>query len=211
MPARGRLSYDSAMSRLRVCLVLLTCLAVGASAQGGGVTLRPGDVIAIRVYPDSGLSDSVTVDDHGQATFRLLGPRRVAGIPWPAVRDSVAAAYARELRDPVLSLTPLRRIAVLGAVKRAGVYLVDPTMSFATVIALAEGAAPEGDLRRVRVVREGRTLLTRASVERLVVDADVRSGDQIFVDRRSWWALNSGAVVGPLISAVAIAVSVLAR
>ena len=199
------------MPRPLISLVLWVCLAVGASAQVGSLTLRPGDVIAIRVYPDSALSDSVVVDERGAATFRLLGTRPVAGIPWPAVRDSIVAAYARELRDPVLTLTPLRRIAVLGAVKHAGVYLVDPTMSFAMAVSLAEGAAPEGDLHRIRVVREGRTLLAQAPVERLVVDADVRSGDQIFVDRRSWWALNSGAVVGPLISAVAIALSVLAR
>jgi Tat protein secretion system quality control protein TatD with DNase activity len=63
----------------------------------------------------------------------------------------------------------------------------------------------------VRVVREGRTLVADVPVERLLIDADVRSGDQLFVERRGWWSRNSPSVVGALISAVAIVISVSAR
>jgi polysaccharide export outer membrane protein len=186
-------------------------IAAPGGAQGRGVTLHPGDVIELKVHPEAVLSGPVPVDERGIATFPILGPRPVGGVAWSEVRDAVIAAYRRELRDPVITLTPLRRISVLGAVNKAGIFLVDPTLPLAGAIALAEGASEEGDLRRVRVLREGRTLVADVPVERLLIDADVRSGDQLFVERRGWWARHSGAVVGALISAVSIVVSVSAR
>jgi len=197
----------------RSALLLALCFAAlrSVAAQSVVLTLYPGDLIDLKVHPETTLSGPVPVDERGIATFPVLGPRPVAGLPWAQVRDAVLADYRRELRAPVITLTPLRRVSVLGAVQKAGIYLVDPTLPLAGAIALAEGASEEGDLGRVRVVREGRTLLANVPVERLVVDADVRSGDQLFVERRSWWSLNSGTVVGALISAVAIVVSVATR
>ena len=199
--------------RRRLNSVAFACalLAAPLGAQGAVVTLHPGDLIDLKVHPEAALSGAVPVDERGIATFPILGPRLVGGLAWTEVRDAVIAAYRRELRDPVITLTPLRRISVLGAVNKAGIYLVDPTLPLAGAIALAEGASEEGDLRRVRVVREGRTLVADVPVERLLIDADVRSGDQLFVERRGWWSRNSPSVVGALISAVAIVISVSAR
>lgn len=179
-------------------------------AQGVSFALQPGDLIELKVYPEASLSGSVSVDERGVATFPILGAVRVAGRVWTEVRDSLTAAYGRELRDPVITLTPLRRISVLGSVNKAGVYLVDPTLPMAAAIALAEGASEVGDLRRIRVVRQGRTMVADIPVEQLLADADVRSGDQLFVARRTWWDRNSGAVVAAAVSAMAVAITTLA-
>lgn len=196
---------------LRAAALTGFLVAATLRAQTAELTLRPGDLIDLKVHPETTLGGAVPVDERGFATFPILGVRAVGGLPWSAVRDSVIAAYRRELRDPVVTLTPLRRVTVLGSVNRAGVYHVDPTLPLAGAIALAEGAAEEGDLRRVRVVRDGRTVLADVPIERLLADLDIRPGDQLFVDRRGWWDRNSGPVVAAAVSAVAIAVTVLSR
>jgi protein involved in polysaccharide export with SLBB domain len=98
-------------------------------------------------------------------------------------------------------------VYVLGEVNRPGLYLADPTLSLAGIVALAGGASPTGDLRKLRVVRQGQTVIERASIEGQLVQADVRSDDQVFVDRRNWFALNSTFVASAAISVASIIIS----
>ncbi|MEK0430324.1 MAG: hypothetical protein RL139_128 [Gemmatimonadota bacterium] len=180
------------------------------SAQGTGapeVTLRPGDAIDVRIVADADLSGVCPVDERGMVTLPLVGTRLVTGAVWSVVRDSLLAAFARELRYPSVQLTPMRRIPILGHVNKAGVQLLDPAVTLAGAIAMAQGASPDGDLRKVRVVRDGITLLEAAPVDATVFQLDLRSGDQVVVGRRSWWDRNSGAVVGAVISAVTLLVT----
>src|SRR5439155_267477 len=106
------------------------------------------------------------------------------------LRDSVLAEYHRQLRNPSVTLTPLRRVQVLGEVTKPGQFLADPTLSLAGLVALAGGATPNGDLRHVRVVRAGRVIIESASVESILLQAGIHSNDQVFVDRRSWLERN---------------------
>src|SRR5262249_60067246 len=132
----------------------------------------------------------------GGPRFPCIGLRAVTGTPWEALRDALMTAYTRELRNPSVVLTPMRRVQVLGEVTKPGVYLADPTVSLAGLVALAGGATPGGDLRRIRVVRRGQTIIQSTSVESLLLDAGVRSNDQVFVDRRAWLERN-----GPFVRA----------
>ncbi|MFZ9898098.1 MAG: polysaccharide biosynthesis/export family protein [Gemmatimonadaceae bacterium] len=199
---------------MRACLVGLLALSAEASMLHGQdaaatrVTLYPGDVIAVQIAAEKELTGQFVGDDRGGVVLPLLGARTVTGIPWGIARDSLLAAYARELRFPVVQLTPLRRVTVLGHVNLAGLHLLDPQVTIAGAIALAQGASLDGDLRRVRVVREGVTIVAEAPIEATVTTLGIRSGDQLFVGRRGWWDRNSGAVVGSLISAVALLVTV---
>jgi len=188
----------------------LACSGVSLAAQGPGapaVMLRAGDAIDVRIVAEADLSGVCPVDERGMVTLPLVGTRRVIGAPWPEVRDSLLAAFARELRYPSVQLTPLRRIPILGHVNKAGVQLVDPDVTLAGAIAMAQGASPDGDLAKVRVVRDGVTLMAAAPIDATVHQLDLRSGDQVVVGRRGWWDRNSGAVVGALISAVTLLVT----
>ena len=180
-----------------------------SSAPAAAFALRAGDVIEVFVWREEGLSGQFTVDERGYVSLPLVGSREVTSAPWTAVRDSLRAAYARELRDPDVRLTPKRRVFVLGFVGRPGPYLVDHTVPIAGAIALAGGASGEGDLARVRVMRDGEVLIKRASIDSPLTQADVRSGDQIFVDRRSWFDRNSTFIVSAMISVTSIVVTVI--
>lgn len=176
------------------------------------LTLEPGDVLRVAVWREKDLTcDSCRVDELGRVTLPLLGMIHVGGTPWTKLRDSLLAAYQTQLRNPSVTLTPLRRVWVLGEVTKPGAYLADPTMSLAGLIAMASGATPNGDLHRVRVVRDGKTIVEKATVESLLLQPGVRSNDQIFVDRRAWLERNGAFVASALISTAGLLVAVIRR
>lgn len=210
----GMLRASSAPPRYRLCLSLVLFLGLfGRPVDGQDVGRRdlvvmPGDLLNVQIVGEKELTGQFLVDDRGMVVLPLLGVRGVTGAPWSTVRDSLLAAYTRELRIPSVQLIPLRRVTVLGHVNLAGMHMVDPHVSLAGAIAMAQGASPDGDLHRIRVVRDGVTVLDRAPVEATMTQLGIRSGDQIYVGRRGWWDRNSGTVVGALISAVALLVTV---
>ena len=193
------------------------CTAVrGAAAQSTraverAFTLEPGDVVKTTVWREKDLTGEFAVDEEGRLTLPMLGMIKVTGRPWEALRDSLLAEYARQLKNPSVTLTPLRRVQVLGEVTKPGQYLADPTLSLAGLVALAGGATPNGDLHRVRVVRDGKTIVNAASVESLMLQAGVHSNDQVFVDRRSWVERNGAIIASTLISAAGILITILHR
>lgn len=150
------------MSRTRTCavvLALLLCLpGLGVAQQAvsfDSLQLRPGDVVQVLVWREKDLSGEFVVDPTGRVVLPMLGERVVTDRGWGLVKDDLLAAYALELRNPSVELTPLRRVFVLGEVTEPGVYDLDPAMSLAGAVAMAGGANPQGDLRKVKILRDG--------------------------------------------------------
>ena len=61
-------------------------------------------------------------------------------------------------------------------------------------------ATPDGNLNRIRIVREGAVYREQVGAGETLTGADVRSGDQIIVERRSWVSRNSQFVIGAVLS-----------
>ena len=193
---------------------LLLLPARGVLAQAGAqqpAGLRSGDVLRIEIWREKDMSGDFLVDEDGNATLPLLGPRKVVGQPIPTLRTALIDEYRQQLRNPSITITPLRRLNVLGEVYKPGLYVVDPTVSLAEAVAMAGGATPNGSLNRVDIVRGGQTLRSRVGVGASISDADVRSGDQIVVPPRSWFARNSTFVVSTLISVTSIVIALVRR
>jgi polysaccharide export outer membrane protein len=196
-----------------LCLVSSVARAqqANASPQPGGYALAPGDVIRIAIWREPDLSGEFLVDEQGVVTLPLLGKRSVLNVPVAALRDSLIADYAVQLRNPSVTITPLRRIYVLGEVTKPGLYTVDPTISLAGAVALAGGATPNGNLDRLRVVRNGQVVLNGVAAGSSLSAVDIRSEDQVFVDRRGWLDRNSTFAASALVSTAALIISVLLR
>lgn len=197
-----------------IVLTLLGSLSLPAQMPAPAparFTLEPGDVVKVTVWREKDLACVCNVDEAGRLTLPLLGVRVVTGIPWEDLHDSLITQYARELRNPSVVITPQRRVQVLGEVTKPGTYLADPTVSLAGLVALAGGATPGGDLHRIRVVRAGQTIVKSTSIESLLLDADVHSNDQVFVDRRAWIERNGAFVASALISTASILVALIRR
>ena len=98
---------------------------------------------------------------------------------------------------------------LLGFVGQPGLYFAEPTMPLAAVVALAGGPSPEGDLRRIRVVRGGQVLLDARPLDSPELLGPVQSGDHIFVDRRGWFDRNAPFFVSALVSLAGIVVTLI--
>ncbi|HEX5726464.1 MAG TPA: polysaccharide biosynthesis/export family protein [Longimicrobiaceae bacterium] len=193
---------------LLLTLLLLAGSAARAAAQGE-IVLQPGDLVKVTVYREPDLDGEFPVDENGVVSFPLIGTRRVAGIPIGILRDSLVAAYRQHLRNPSINIVPLRRVNVLGEVNRPGMYTIDPTTSLAGAVALAGGSTAFGDLNRIRIVRGNEVIRQRVGAGETLGSAGIRSNDQIYVDRRSWFDRNSGAFLGAVLSAAGILTSII--
>ncbi|HKP74770.1 MAG TPA: polysaccharide biosynthesis/export family protein [Longimicrobiaceae bacterium] len=190
------------LRRLLLFAALLMLAPVSARAQAGGdqVVLRPGDLLRVTIWREPDLTGDFQVSENGTVTFPMLGVRPVAGIPLVQLRESLMREYLQQLRNPSITITPLRRVNILGEVRTPGLYSVDPTVSLLGALALAGGTTPEGDLQRVSLTRAGARMAERLTATETLDRLDVRSGDQIVVQRRTWMSRNSATVVASLIS-----------
>lgn len=183
---------------------------VSASSE---LVLMPGDVLQVVIWREEDLSGEFQVDRDGVVVLPLLGERTVVGRPWGEVKDELLEGYRGELRNPSIELTPFRTVYVLGEVRLPGLYQVQPTHdNLAGAVALAGGATPQGDVMKLKVVREGTVVLDGIPGERRLAALGIRSGDQIFVPRRGWFDRNSTFLVSAMLSLTSIMVTlVIAR
>jgi polysaccharide export outer membrane protein len=173
---------------------------VSAAASQDDYSLQPGDMLRVAIWREPDLSGEFVVDMAGKVTLPLLGEQQVAGMEVGELRGRLTELYRGQLRNPSIAITPLRRVSVLGSVQRPGVYAVDPTTTLAGIIAQAGGATAEGTLNRIRVLRDGVVLMERVGAAQTLDAANVRSNDQVFVDRRSWLDRNSGALLSAAVT-----------
>ena len=205
------------MRCVAVALLLLGGSAGPAKAQdaaaGAGFHpdgLRPGDYVRVAVWREPDLSGEFQVDARGFATFPKLGPLPVAAMHPDSIRPRLLADYARYLVNPSVEVVPLRRVSVLGAVAKPGLYPVDPTMTVADAVALAGGAAPDGKREVVELRRGAEVVVAKLDVVTPVGRTPLRSGDQLWVPQKSWlsrnpWIFTSIVAAAATIGAVVIA------
>lgn len=210
------------MPRLSSALALALALFALPSARAQSPASTPvptadnvivgnGDIVKVLVWREKDLGGSFKVNENGQLTIPLIGTRQARGLAWSVLYDTLMTEYRRVLKQPAVNLTLLRPVYVFGEVTKPGLYEADPTMSLAGVVAMAGGARPEGDLSRLRVVRNGQTIVKDAPVDSRLLQAGVVSQDQIFVDRRGWFDRNSTFVAGSVISVATLIVTIVRR
>lgn len=181
--------------------------AAGLATRAAMMRPMPGDRVAMHVYGDPGLSDAATIDEMGRIMLPRIGMIQADAMTIAALRDTIRARMSSILRDPAIQVSVLRRVIVSGEVGRPGVYYADLTSTMAEVIAQSGGLRETGDADKVYLMRGGE----RTRIENWQSDqsarADLHSGDQILVGRKSWLELNiipfasvSTAIVSLIIS-----------
>jgi len=197
-----------AMPALASRLVAQTPTTVASTAQPSTTWKEqgfvPGDALVITIWREPDLSGTFLVNEDGVVTLPMLGRVPVAGITVTALRDTLTRRYARDLREPIITVEHRRRVFVLGQVKQPGLLTLDPTVSLAGAVSLAGGAGEGGDLRRLKIVRDGVVLQTQIDPDRPLGDLPLRSGDQIHVGRRGWFDRNSTFMVSVVLSTATV-------
>lgn len=177
-----------------------------AAEAPGDPGLRPGDALLLRVWREPELSDTVRVDRHGRVVLPLLGEREVAGITTDALERHLERDFREYLKNPAIDVTALRRVSILGAVTRPGLYTVDATISLSDALALAGGVTRDGDERGIRLVRDGAVVRESLEPSALMARLPIRSGDQVYVEERSWLSRNWQWLAGPATTILVFAI-----
>jgi protein involved in polysaccharide export with SLBB domain len=165
---------------------------------------QPGDLIRVKVWREPDLSGDFRVDDKGSVTLPKIGALYVGNMSPDSLRRALTSAYAPDLKNPVIDITLLRRVQVVGSVAKPGLYDADATMTVSDVVALAGGATADGISDRVELRRQGARVAAALAGQERIASTPIRSGDQLFVPQRSWMSRNAGVVVGAAISTVGI-------
>lgn len=174
---------------LAAVFLLLPAQVLGQtrSPPANDFVVRPGDVLRIQVWPDATLSGDFPVEGSGTVYVPILGSVHVGGLPLGEVRRVLREGYETAMRSPIVTITPLFRVSVLGAVRQPGLFQVDPTLSLYQVISLAGGFAENAREDEIQVARGGSVIAVQSPVSAGLASSefDLRSGDRIIVPRRS--------------------------
>jgi protein involved in polysaccharide export with SLBB domain len=203
-------------------VVILTASGSAAAAQDpsrpspaqseSSYVIRAGDVLKIRVWPDSSLGGDYPVEESGFVYLPVLGETRAAGVELNSLRGDLRKRYGEAMRSPAVSVTPVFRVSVLGAVENPGVYEALPNQTLFDVISLAGGFRDNAKTNELRVMRGGSVINidARAAMESGSTDLALalRSGDRIIVPHRRnsfrlldvFYVLQSVAVLATLIA-----------
>ena len=173
-------------------------VAAATSVDTAGATLKPGDVVRLKIWREPDLSGDFLVDERGSVVVPKLGRVQVVGLSPDSLKSQLIGSYSVYLRNPSIDVVLLRRITILGGVRNPGLYPVDPTMTLADAYALAGGIAPEGKLDEVQLVRGTQRTTYKISGATRIGDTPLRSGDQLYVPTRSWLARNTWAVTAAI-------------
>lgn len=173
------------------------------------VIIRPGDVLRIRVWPAHELGGEFPVEHKGFAYLPIIGEFRAAGVSVYELRRALRERYGEVLKTPVVSVAPLVRVSVFGAVLRPGRYLIDPSQTLFDVIGLAGGFRPSAKDSEIRLLRDGQVVEVDArrafETGENLLEVSLRSGDRIVVPQRGRSLLNLQNVYVFLQSALLVA------
>jgi polysaccharide export outer membrane protein len=157
-------------------------VAQAAVAEAG---LRPGDAVRITVWRRPELSGEFIVDADGGLAHPLYRAVRLTDVSVAVAESRLKTFLATFESNPSFAFEPLLRVTISGEVTRPNLYSLRPETSVAQAVAIAGGNTARARSDRVRLLRDGRTLLVDLSrPESALAQMRVRSGDQIQVDVR---------------------------
>ena len=191
------------ISHLLFPLLLLVAGAGRATAQtADGATLQPGDSVRVAVWNRPELSGSFFVAADGTIRHPLYSAVVVTGVPLGTAQTRVAEVVRRYQANPQMVMEALLRVSVGGEVRRPGLYVLPAETTLAQAVALAGGLTETGRTTRARLLRGGaETRIDLSSAETAL--APIRSGDQIYVERRVNVFREYIAPAGGLVAALA--------
>lgn len=177
---RGRVNAAA----LTVFLLTAFPLA-GQSAPPPADVLRPGDMVRITVFRKPELSGEMEVGPEGNLLHPLYRSVPAGGAALSTLEQRVGEFLLRYEADPSFIVEAFHRVTVGGEVRAPGVFTVRPGTTVYQTLFQAGGGTAQGQLSRVRLVREG--VVQRLDLSREDATGGgvvVRSGDVLMVDRR---------------------------
>jgi polysaccharide export outer membrane protein len=139
--------------------------------------IQPGDQLDVKFVKNPELNEQPTVQPDGRISMMFAPSLEVAGHSTDDARQALAAAYAKELKEPAISVgikgAVTWHVYVAGEVKTPGSFDgTGPLPSLSQAIAHAGGMLDSGDPTKVVLVR--RATATEKKAYLMNYDAAVR-------------------------------------
>ena len=148
-----------------------------ASAAGTvSPVIHPGDLLAISVFDEPLLPQTVVVQSDGTIQYPLAGRVLVGGMSAAEARDVLTRALHKYMKHPAVTLAVQQQgqisVLVLGNVKTSGKFQMRSGARLSDAIAAAAGVGSfNGELPPARITESDGTLVT-ASLEKLIRGGD---------------------------------------
>lgn len=123
--------------------------------SAGDVGMRVGDRIILRVDGETQLTDTFTVTAGPALVLPVVGSIALAGVRREDLEKQVTTEIGRFIRNPVVRVRLLVRVAVLGEIGRPGFYSVPIDFLVNDVLMMAGGPSKEGKVEKIRIERNG--------------------------------------------------------
>jgi protein involved in polysaccharide export with SLBB domain len=188
-------------------LSLFICLCGGSPAfaqepQDGAGSLisayrvRTGDLLRIRMWSgqtERVLADDFPVEQTGRVYLPRIGGMDVVGRSVEELREQLREAYKEEFSNPVITISPIFGVSVLGAVVQPGTVETIPGMTVFDAIARASGFRENANVEKITLIRANQTVTVNGKGpdgSRRLNDIPLQSGDRIMVDTKDRWTLQ---------------------
>ena len=193
------------LKRLAVMLLAATISLPGVYAEEEAVEertgsrFRPGDKVKIQVWREEEVSGEYQLDSYGDLRLPLVGDVPAAGLTSDALSDTLEERYSAYIKNPMIIVTPMFRVTILGAVKMPGSYWVSGAENVMDLIAMAGGLAEKAVMERTKITRGEEVFVVNAAqyirTGKTLGDIGVQSGDIVVVPRSRWPNWSELAVI----------------
>ena len=172
-----------------------------------------GDRLVIHVLQEPTLNDTFAVKAGGVLVLPNLPDISMNGVLRSEAQSYLTAQIAKYIREPTVTVDPLIRVSILGAVSKPGFYTVRADMLASEVVMAGGGLAQSANLEKTEIRRNGKVVRTDKEVQvaftrGVSVDAlNLQAGDEIVVGEKhsTRQALGYiGAVGGAIFAVVAL-------
>lgn len=165
-----------------------------------------GDTVIVNLWGKIEATHELTIDRDGKIVIPLLGRVNIMGLTLDEARSTVKKELDKKYTNVELDLNIANvqdiRIAVLGNVENPGPYTVSPLCRVVEAVAKAGGQNAEGSLSDIRLIRDGRQVVS-FNVYEFIFKADqsknirLKHNDTIYVPQSKKLVAIRGDIVYP--------------
>lgn len=175
-----------------------------ASFPGGQHTIAVGDVLRVRIWgwprTEDTTEGSFPVEGDGAAYLPVIGRIQVAGRSAEDVQRDYRKRFEVEQRNPVVTVSPIFAVSVVGEVYTPGVVDAYPGYTVFDAVSMAGGFRENSKRNTFLLVRKGQTQVVKGGNAEegaaLMASTALESGDRIVI-------LRSKAATLPIVSLAA--------
>jgi protein involved in polysaccharide export with SLBB domain len=149
-----------------------------------------GDRVIVTIVSDVAHRDTAVVRPDLTIELQEVIVVPVAGVLRSELRERVSAEVLKYIKAQQIEVTPLMRVAILGAVAKPGYFAFASDMPVSDAIMAAGGPAANADVQRSIVIRANHQYKSSSEISKAISDGltldqfGLTAGDEIVVGQR---------------------------